>query len=354
LSALPHFLVDALRNPPRAGEGVNLWLFKTARQLHAHMEPAMVAARLKAATAWCGRRVLDSEISRAVERSAACAWKPHAGYERPHVPAGVVTDEPTEPWPQPHDYSRQLALLDGRGDGVDSLDALWDRSPSRMEEAGTDEVLDMLFPAAPVGAFGGKLWLCLAKAHPRDAVTAVRSHWEFIAGEHAFIVPSPMLRALGVTQGGRPSTRSLSNTGPRTYVVVECDQGDFDDHAAFLWHLDRASIAAGGPRLCLAVQSGGKSLHGWFACAGMDEATLRPWFAYAVLCGADPATWTRCQLVRVPGGTRDTGARQPIVFCDPSLMWTPQLSTTPSAPSGSLPVTPLPDSPPGAQGARRG
>jgi hypothetical protein len=35
-----------------------------------------------------------------------------------------------------------------------------------------------------------------------------------------------------------------------------------------------------------------------------DEETARELMGYAVSLGADPATWTRCQLVRLPGGRR--------------------------------------------------
>ncbi len=35
---------------------------------------------------------------------------------------------------------------------------------------------------------------------------------------------------------------------------------------------------------------------------------------YAVSLGADPATWTRSQFVRLPGGVRDNGKRQPVLF----------------------------------------
>ncbi len=34
----------------------------------------------------------------------------------------------------------------------------------------------------------------------------------------------------------------------------------------------------------------------------------------AVSLGADPATWTRSQFVRMPDGTRDNGKRQTVYF----------------------------------------
>jgi hypothetical protein len=70
--------------------------------------------------------------------------------------------------------------------------------------------------------------------------------------------------------------------------------------------------------LVLVVHSGGKSLHAWLACRGQEDATVHRVFTYAVRLGADPATWTRCQLVRMPDGTRRVKgggfARQSVLF----------------------------------------
>ena len=105
--------------------------------------------------------------------------------------------------------------------------------------------------------------------------------------------------------------RCLANTGPRHYLVVEFDQGSFDQHAALLWHLRKFAP------LMICVHSGGKSLHGWFFVADESEPVIEEFFRYAVSLGADPATWTRCQLVRMPDGQRDNGKRQRVVFFDP-------------------------------------
>ena len=37
-------------------------------------------------------------------------------------------------------------------------------------------------------------------------------------------------------------------------------------------------------------------------------------FRYALSLGADPATWTRCQFVRMPDGRRDNAKRQTVFF----------------------------------------
>ena len=117
-----------------------------------------------------------------------------------------------------------------------------------------------------------------------------------------------MCAVSGLTKDGRPSRHTLANTGPRRFLVCEFDTGAADDHASLLLHL--ATLA---PLVC-AVHSGGKSLHGWFYVHGQPEAKVERFFRYAVALGADPATWTRSQFVRMPDGTRDNGKRQTIFF----------------------------------------
>ena len=116
----------------------------------------------------------------------------------------------------------------------------------------------------------------------------------------------------GVTKEGKPSKHTLSNTGPRRFLVVEFDTGTADEHAAVLLHL------ANRAPLVLAVHSGGKSLHGWFYCAGQPEDRLRRFMEYAVCLGADSALWTPSQFCRMPDGTRDNGNRQAVYFLNPA------------------------------------
>jgi hypothetical protein len=133
-------------------------------------------------------------------------------------------------------------------------------------------------------------------------------------GAMQFIVPSPMSKRVGRTQDGRESTHCLDNTGPRRFLAVEFDNGSADDHAAILVHLAKRAP------LALVVHSGSKSLHGWFYCAQTSDERLMLFMRYAVALGADSATWTRCQFVRMPDGRRDDGSRQPILFFNPEVI----------------------------------
>jgi hypothetical protein len=41
---------------------------------------------------------------------------------------------------------------------------------------------------------------------------------------------------------------------------------------------------------------------------------------YAVSLGADPATWTKSQFVRMPDGIRDNGKRQTVFWLNPNII----------------------------------
>jgi len=85
-----------------------------------------------------------------------------------------------------------------------------------------------------------------------------------------------------------------------------------DASAAVLWHLNSF-----GP-MVLVLWSGGKSLHAWFRAHDATESVLRTHLAYAVKLGADPVTWSTCQLIRLPAGTRiANGNRQIVHYFNP-------------------------------------
>jgi hypothetical protein len=121
-----------------------------------------------------------------------------------------------------------------------------------------------------------------------------------------------MAATMGVNKAGKPSPRCDSNVLLRRHLVLEFDDQDKVTQAAVLSHLARILP------LLLAVDSAGKSIHGWFRVEGVDDYTLRDFMSYAIGLGADPHTWVRSQLVRTPGGLRyrdgQLPERQEIVF----------------------------------------
>jgi hypothetical protein len=192
----------------------------------------------------------------------------------------------------------------------------------------TEEIVNVLFLGNPLLCFGSS-----ANAFR----TRPRQYWRGRESRFQFIVPNPMSKGAGLTQDGRKSERCLDNTGPRRFLVAEFDISEddpqwapyvqewktkgisvLDANVALLLELGRRRL----PRLplVLAVYSGGKSIHSWYWCEGLTDEQLRPFMVRAERLGADPATWTRCQLVRMPDGTRDNSRRQQVHFFAPGAM----------------------------------
>lgn len=180
---------------------------------------------------------------------------------------------------------------------------LREASPADVTLWTTEDLLDALFPGNPL--------LCLAR-RKNVFETLPREQFRGRETEFSLIVPSPMSARMGTTRQGKPSARCLGNTGPRRFLVIESDMGTLDEQAAILLCLARTFP------LVLVAHSGGKSLHGWFYCLGQDEETLRRFHRIACELGADPSTWTQCQLVRLPGAVRDTGVFQEVLFLNPA------------------------------------
>jgi hypothetical protein len=211
----------------------------------------------------------------------------------------------------PVDYALREGIIDSQRvsqRGCSGLAELWELSPVRLgelldgEESMAERIIDLFFPGNPL--------LCCGSG-PAKFATRSREDWRGRLSAMALIVPSPMSALKGLTQDGRPSSHTLANTGPRRFLVCEFDSGHGDEHAALLWHLSQVA-----PLVC-AVHSGGKSVHGWFFVQHFSEEQARHFFRGAVRIGADPATWTRSQFVRMPDGCRDNGRRQTVFYLNP-------------------------------------
>lgn len=203
------------------------------------------------------------------------------------------------------DPERRKAIIDAASD-IGAAE-LWELSPHRLLDDGPDAeaLVDALYPAGSLLCVAGKL---------TQATTAPREQWRGKLAGLQFIVPSPMSAMRGLTQAGKSSARCLDNTGPRRFLVVEQDTGTPDEQARILLHLaERAPLA-------LVVSSGGKSLHGWFYCEGASDNQQARFFNLATKLGADPATWTPCQMVRLPEGRRDNGRQQSVLFFNPEVI----------------------------------
>jgi hypothetical protein len=283
--------VEFLATCPTAGGGVHRWLFSAALKLHRRLlRKEMIARLLASAVVNCGRIVTTQEIDDAIANSERILSADKTG----------IQAEPRTPkWPRP-DHGQIEAIARG-GRLVD----LAEMSPVKWGDGKphTEEIIDVLFPGNPL--------LCIGQSK-YDFNTMPRDTWRGRLTGRQFIVPSPMTQVYGVTKSGKKSKHTLDNTGPRRFLIIEFDEGTFDQHAAILMHL--AEFAP----LVMAVHSGSKSLHGWFHCTGQDEEKVLRFMRYAVSLGADPATWTKSQFVRLPDGQRDNGKRQQVAYFNPS------------------------------------
>lgn len=289
---LPTRIKDMLRACPRAGNGVHQWIIKVAVRLIRYLEDWNdIYYLIDKHSANCGRPVEEDEIRDAIRSGAR--WLSEQ--------RGKPSDVPHAPkWPELNMDLVQSIVRDGP-----TLADLHGASPVRCASDGprcSEQVIDQLLPGNP---------LICAGPDPKRSVTAPRQAWRLHLARQAYIVPSPMSARQGIAKSGTISARCADNTGPRRFLVVESDKTSFDVQAAVLKHL--------GSRLplCLVVHSMGKSLHGWFYCANQPEELLRDFFSYAVSLGADRVHWSRCQLTRMPDGTRKDNSRQWIVYFNP-------------------------------------
>ena len=203
---------------------------------------------------------------------------------------------------------------------------LWEASPVRLDsnQPKTDEIIDGLFPGNP-------LLCCGWTRHRFD--TRPRTRW-YKLHDLQFIVPNPMRARRGLTQGRKLSAHALGNTGERRFLIVEFDfdASNSAEQARLLGRLATEGrdvrdlcaelllhLAEKAP-LTLAVYSGGKSLHGWFYCAGVPEEKVWAFFRYGVSLGADRANWNPSQFTRMPDGLRENGKRQTIYFFNPGVV----------------------------------
>lgn len=139
---LPPFVREMLATPPRAGEGVHGFIFRAARQLHAHYPATEIVRILESVVAGCGRHVPRNEIISAVQNSVPCAWQPRGASTAFRTPANSK-------WPEMNVKRIEAICAEGYG-----LANLWELSPIRIEDnrTHTEEIIDLLFPSNPYGA----------------------------------------------------------------------------------------------------------------------------------------------------------------------------------------------------------
>lgn len=270
-----------LQAPPAPGEG-HRWLFRVSVSLRQyHTREAVTKFLKEAAALWPHRQPPAREIEAAIADAFAFEG---SGPGAPGVPLD---------WFEPDAF--RIANV------VATTRPLFD--PAARTGMTAAQALQFLFQPDDL--------VCLAGIQTASAVMPAREALG-VVDQAQFMVPSPMAATTGTNKAGKASVRCDSNVRIRRHLVLEFDEQDKATQAAVLSHL-----AAVLP-LVLAVDSAGKSIHGWFRVEGVDDYTLRDFMSYAIGLGADPHTWVRSQLVRAPGGLRyregHLPERQEIVF----------------------------------------
>jgi hypothetical protein len=129
-----------------------------------------------------------------------------------------------------------------------------------------------------------------------------------------FIVLNPMRQRTGVNNQGKPSARCQNNTAMRRYLVAEFDSPNLSKEQQAQLITKLSTFAP----LVMVVDSGGKSLHGWFQVDRYNAKDQVRFFCLACLLGADPTRWDICGWLRMPGGMRAVegrpSVRQRILF----------------------------------------
>ncbi len=276
---------------PPAGEGVHRWLMEAAWACRkAGLSPDVAAQELE--DRMTRRPNSQNEIEDAVRKAfdaQRVIWHSKRNWQAPAK------------WPEAN--AEQIEAVAASGLGIADL---WEASPIRFgdDKPHTAEILERLFPNDP--------WLCVGSKYKFS--TLHLSQFKTAAEAIEQIVPSPMLSKWGRTKEGKESQHTLEATGARRFLVIEGDGTSRDHQAAILLHLaERAPLS-------MVVDSGGKSLHGWFFVAGKTDEQLAPFFRLACTLGADKGMWLRSQFVRMPDGTRNNGNRQHILFFNPEAI----------------------------------
>jgi len=276
--------------PPFAGAGLHAWIMREVRiagDVFNLSDSAILDALLPIAVS-AGRPI--GEARSEIEKTISTVRRT----------PGNSTTERKPKWPLPDlDLIEAIAAkeLEKIG-GVNPIDYIRSRSP--VKGATADLAVKALFPGDPL--------ICVGSSRSQFITARVSKFKRFDTGQ--FIVPSPMESVKGYTQAGRLSYKSDSNVGPRRYLVLEFDDLPKETQALVILRL-------WCNRLVAVVSSGGKSLHAWFYVAGEPEEAIRATMEQAVLRGACHSTFTKSQFVRLPGGLRENGNRQEILYFNP-------------------------------------
>ncbi len=280
---------------PKQG-GLHPYLFKWAMQsAERGIDPVRATDRLRAeAGALSYRRdAKDPEILGAI----ASAYRIH-----------LEGRQATRPQWEHYDKSAAEIAFQEFGLTVDSLLAKSPQKPPGVPH----ECLPALFRPDDLVCLAGKI---------TSAQTRPLRDWLGLPvpllKRYQFAVPHPMSERIGHRKGdGAESARCHGNTGPRVRVVCDFDHPEKEHQPSLIAHLTH--FARQDPELVLTT--GGRSLHAWWRIEEWPADRVEAFENEAARVGADAALLgdsKKCQLVRLPAGTRKGGKHQQILFWNP-------------------------------------
>lgn len=270
-------------------DGIHTWTIEAAWYCRkAGMSAGEAVSAIQAYDGTLRRRLQPREAIQAVERAYSVTLTNAGRFERvPELPA----------W-----NSKETARL--HSTIAATPESLTSESP---EEDPADmhprAILSRLFPD-PDGL------LCIGRSMSSFTTATLTQHSGI--RDSQFIVPAFMLAKYGTTLDGRKSEHTKENTGPRRFIVFDFDSPPPDQHASIIRHLAKFRP------LVMVLKSGGRSLHAWFSSTTSIEDDRLFW-RLGIALGADPVLFRNpSQFVRLPNGTRNTGAKQEVVYLNPA------------------------------------
>jgi hypothetical protein len=202
-SRIDPYLFELLHNCPELHEGVNPWLFKVAYQLVLYFDDDDDV-----------RQIIEEYVNPELppercEREIPLAVQNARKY-RTQSPEERAASLSTPKRRVRYDYISKRVLAEGKGQY-----SKWpDWSPVKGHGLEAGPVIDTIFPHAQLLGTAFTKWS--ARTRSRESLRGCENVQEFI-------VPSPMTALTGINKRGKISTRCLDNTGPRVYLVIECD-----------------------------------------------------------------------------------------------------------------------------------
>ncbi len=307
----PSWVWERLTSCPKAGQGVNAWLFSTARALAPFFSEAELVELLRRYSAGCGRVVTEREIVGQVRRGILASGRrlPGGAKSPPHNHVSRIGFNPAA-----------LEALAANGPQLKSQMRwwhwLWERSPVRPE--GGLGFLNHLYRA-------GETVHLFTRMDAKTPALSVR-----IGGEMSELPPEITDSPLGLgtwflanpvdgkwhaTEDGGSSCRSKEAVTDYRYAVIESDKADALHWLGMLatW---RAPVAA-------IYTSGGRSIHALLRVDAESkaewDACMTPFKPQLAVLGADTNALTAVRLSRLPGCTRrEKDGFQEIYYLDPN------------------------------------